>query len=163
MRDAAGELHHLEAALHFAIGVRQDLAVLGGDDRGQFAAVALQQFLQLEHDAGAAQRRGGRPGRPRRGGGRDGLVHFACIGQRDAAGDLAGGRIEHVAEPAAGAGNRLAGDEMADLPHVAFLRVAPVGLGRICLLRQPGAIVAAMQAAANGPIGAGDASPAVGG
>ena len=80
-------------------------------------AVALQQFLQLEHDAGAAQRRGGGPGRPGGGGGGGGLVHLGGVGQRDAAGDLAGRGIEHVAEFAAGAGDRLAGDEMTDVPH----------------------------------------------
>ena len=44
------------------------------------------------------------------------------IGQRDRGGDLAGGGIEHVAELAAGAGDRLAADEMPDLAHGASLR-----------------------------------------
>ena len=39
------------------------------------------------------------------------------VGHRDLGGDLAGGRIEHVAELAAGAGDVLAADEVPDLAH----------------------------------------------
>ena len=46
------------------------------------------------------------------------LLDFRGVGQRDRGDDLAGRGIEHVAELAAGAGDRLAADEMADFPHV---------------------------------------------
>ena len=124
MRNAAGELDHLEAALHLAIGVGQDLAVLPGDDGGEFLAVALQQFLEFEHHAGAAQRRGGSPGGPCGGGGGDGGVDFGGAGQSDASDYLAGGRIVDVAEFAAGAGRWFAADEMPDFLHWPILRVA---------------------------------------
>ena len=39
--DAAGELDDLQAALHLARGVRQHLAVLVGDDRGELLGAAL--------------------------------------------------------------------------------------------------------------------------
>ena len=89
MRDAAGEFDDLETALHLAISVRQDLAVLAGDDLGQFPPIALEQFLELEHDAGAAQRRGVGPGRPGRAGGSDGFVDLGGAGHCNLAGDLA--------------------------------------------------------------------------
>ena len=38
LRNAGGELDHLDAPLHLAGGVRRDLAVFGGDDRGQARA-----------------------------------------------------------------------------------------------------------------------------
>ena len=41
VRDAAGELHHLEAALHLARCVRKHLAVLVGDEAGQLEIVRL--------------------------------------------------------------------------------------------------------------------------
>ena len=106
MRDAAGELHHLEPALYLAVGVRQDLAVFGGDDRGELLAVAFQQFLQLEHDAGTAERRRGRPGRPGGGSRGGGLVNLGRVGERHTGEDLAGGRVEYVSVLATGAWRR---------------------------------------------------------
>ncbi len=46
--NAAGEFDHLQAALHLAVGVGQHFSVLGGDQRGQLLAVAVEQVLQLE-------------------------------------------------------------------------------------------------------------------
>jgi len=43
VRDAAGELDHLDAALHRAHRVGQGLAVLLGDERCNFTLVLLQQ------------------------------------------------------------------------------------------------------------------------
>src|SRR6478736_6406427 len=62
-------------------------------------------------------RRSSGPGGPGGGGGDRGFVHFGCVGERDAAGDLACRGIVHVAEFAAGAGERLPSDEMTDVPH----------------------------------------------
>ena len=59
------------------------------------------------------------------------LLDLGGIGQRDLGDDLAGGRVEHVAEFAAGAGNRLARDEMADVLHDRLPANHGGGLGRI--------------------------------
>jgi hypothetical protein len=56
LRDAAGELDDLEAALNVALGVGDDLAVLGAERVRQLVHVCFDQFLELEHDAGAALR-----------------------------------------------------------------------------------------------------------
>ena len=43
VRNAAGELDDLQAALHGAVGVGQRLAVLGGDDPRELGAVLLER------------------------------------------------------------------------------------------------------------------------
>jgi len=96
MRNAAGEFHYFQTAGDFALRIRQDLAMLGGDDRGQIACVAFQQFLELEHHPRAIQRRGVGPGRECGGGGIDGGADIIGRCQRHASGDLAGGGIEDV-------------------------------------------------------------------
>ena len=53
LRNAAGKFDHLEAANNFAARVRVDLAMLAGDDGGELVEIALEQFLELEHDARA--------------------------------------------------------------------------------------------------------------
>ncbi len=73
--DAAGEFHHLDAARDFAPGVREHLAVLARDQRGQVVVVLVEQFLELEQDARAAQRRRVGPGGERGLGGGDGIGH----------------------------------------------------------------------------------------
>ena len=76
VRDAAGKFHHLDAAGQFAACIRQHLAVLAGDGHRDVIGIGLEQLFELEQDAGAVQRRGGRPpgkGRLRRG---DGGFHF---------------------------------------------------------------------------------------
>ena len=57
VRDAAGELDHLQAAGHLAARVRHDLAVLAGDQTRQLVVIALDQLLELEHYPCATQRR----------------------------------------------------------------------------------------------------------
>ncbi len=54
MRDATGELDHLQTALDVAFGIRKDLAVLAGQQLGQLVHIGLDQTLELEHDAGTA-------------------------------------------------------------------------------------------------------------
>jgi hypothetical protein len=76
MRDAAGELDHLEAALDIALRVRHDLAVLGREHVGQLVHVLFDERLEVEHHAGALLRvlRGPfREGLERR---LDGRAHF---------------------------------------------------------------------------------------
>lgn len=56
MGNTAGELHHLDAALHFAARVGEHLAVLGGDERREVGRPRLEQLAEAEQDAGAAER-----------------------------------------------------------------------------------------------------------
>ena len=56
MRDAAGEFDDFEAALDVALGIGDDLAVLGRQQLRQLVHVLFDQRLELEHDAGAALR-----------------------------------------------------------------------------------------------------------
>src|SRR6266705_381285 len=131
MRDSAGELHHFQAALDRALGVRKHLAVLGGDGERQLVQVALDQLLEAEHHARARDRGSLRPAG-------EGLL---CIGygalglrlrgERHLARKCPGGGIEHVAEAPAFTADMLAADEMGQ-----FLRRRR-GLGT-----QGGAVVA---------------------
>ncbi len=69
VRYAARELDHLEAAGHLAQCVGQDLAVLGGDDRGELPPPLVEQLAEGEQDLGPPGQRRGAPvgeGRPRR-------------------------------------------------------------------------------------------------
>ena len=133
MRDAAGEFHHLEAALDVALGVGEGLAVLGRQQLGEVVVFLLDQLEELEHHAGAPLRIGRRPGRLRRFGIGDGVLDLGMLGERDLGLHLAGIGIEDVAEPPGGALDRLAADEMADLAHESlssgFLRGPGRGLG----------------------------------
>ncbi len=85
MGDAAGEFDHFDAALHFAFGIGQGFAVFGGDGGGDALGVALHQFLEFKHDAGAAQRGGGGPGGPGGVGGGDGGVNLGGAAHGDLA------------------------------------------------------------------------------
>ena len=117
MRDAAGELDHLDAALHVAARVGNGLAVLGGQKLGEVLEVLLHQFEELEHHAGAPLRIGRGPGRLRGFGIGDGVLDLGMLGERDLGLHLAGIGIEDVAEPSGGPLDVLAADEMADLTH----------------------------------------------
>ena len=81
---------------------------------GQFVALAVQQFQELEHHAGAADRRRVGPGREGGLRGGDGGGHLAGVGQRDLARDGAGGRIEDVGAAAALAGDDAPADPVFD-------------------------------------------------
>ena len=96
MRNAAGEFDHLEAALDVALGVGNGLAVLARQQLGELVVVALRQFEELHHHAGAALRIGGAPLDLRRLGVLDRGAHLGLGGQRDLGLDLAGHRLEHV-------------------------------------------------------------------
>ena len=63
MRDAAGELDHLEPALDVALGVGEGLAVLGRQEPREIVVLGLDQLEELEHHARAALRIGGGPAR----------------------------------------------------------------------------------------------------
>ena len=142
VRNAAGELHHLEPALDVALGVDKGLAVLGGEQPREIVVFRLHQLQELEHHAGAALRVGCGPGRLGGGGVGDGLLDLGLAGERDLGLHLAGVRIEHVAGPPGRALDGLAADEMADIAHDFLLRTlirpgpfAPPG-GKRLLTRQ---------------------------
>ena len=121
MGDAAGELDHLKPALDVAPGVGDDLAMLAGQQFGQVVHVRFDQALELEHHAGAALRIGRGPALERRLGGLDRAVDLAGRGQLDAGLNLARVGIEHVAEPARSALERLAVDEVANVAYHASI------------------------------------------
>jgi len=97
--------------------------MLRSHDVGKRIHVLFDQLLETEHDARADQRRRGRPFR--KGFGRDlhGRVDLRLARQGDLGLDLAGRRIEHIAETAAIAGDFLAADKMIDRAHLPHLSV----------------------------------------
>ncbi len=117
MRDAAGELDHLQPALDVALGVREGLAVLRREKPGKIIVFGLDQLEELEHHPRAALRVGRSPGRLRGRRVGDRRLHVGLAGERDLGLHLAGVRIEHVAGASGCAGNLLAADEMADIAH----------------------------------------------
>src|SRR5262249_14765727 len=119
VRNAAGELDHLEAALDVALGVGEGLAVLGGEERRELVVLLLHQLEEPEHDPGAALRIGGGPGGLRGGRVGDRLLDLALAGEGHLGLDLARVGVEHVASASRPALDLLAADEMADLAHPA--------------------------------------------
>ncbi len=97
MRDAAGELDHLDAALHRAHRIGQRLAVLLGDDARELLLVRLQELQEFLHDARAAQRRRVAPLGECRGCRFHRGIDDPGVGKGHAFRHLAGGGIEHLA------------------------------------------------------------------
>ena len=93
MGNAAGELDDFEPPGNGTHGIGVHLAVLGGDDACQGVHVVVQESLELEHDAGPSERRGGGPFRKgfRRGGNR--RVDVRRRGQGHAGREFTGRRI----------------------------------------------------------------------
>jgi hypothetical protein len=81
MRNAAGELHHLDAAGDRALGVRHGLAVFLGEQRRQLVDIAFQQILQAEQHPRASERRCRCPGGKGRLGRRHGGIDFLFRGE----------------------------------------------------------------------------------
>ena len=48
VRNAGGKLDDLQAARHFTSGVVENLAVLGGDDRGEPVGILLEQVAKTK-------------------------------------------------------------------------------------------------------------------
>ena len=120
-RDAARELEVLETPGDLAQGVRGDLAVLRGQQRGDVRPVRLDQVPDPEHDVGALGERGRPPGREGRLGRRDGRVDVRARREVDVLRQTTGGRVVDRTFPARGAGHDPPADPVAD----------PAGLGRI--------------------------------
>ena len=125
LRDAARELDHLDAAHDLALGVGERLAVLGADQVGQLVNLLLEQVLEPEHDARAAQRGDRRPfgqGFPC---GLHRSIDLGGAGERHASRLLADRRIEDVAVTAARAGHAPAAEPVPNvLAHGALTALA---------------------------------------
>ena len=112
MRDAAGELDDLDAALQFAERVGMGLAMLARNLARHLVGVLVQEFGEPEKNRRALG--GGQiaPGRLRLFGVLHRRIDFGHRGQRHRADLLAGGRIEHRSG-AGGSGERaLAADRI---------------------------------------------------
>ncbi len=117
MRNAAGELDDFQSALDVALGVGKGLAVFGGQKPRQIVVLALDQFQELEHDAGAALRIGGGPAGEGGLGVGDGLFDLGFPRQRDLGLHFAGIGVENVAETARRALDLLTANKMTNLTH----------------------------------------------
>ncbi|MNQ33243.1 hypothetical protein D3C85_466680 [compost metagenome] len=95
--DAGSVLDHFQAAEHVALGVRQGLALLGGEQCGQLLDVLADQLLVLEEDPRTCADRGLAPGLEGFGGACHGGVHFLGSGEGHAGQHFLGGRVDHVA------------------------------------------------------------------
>ena len=112
VRGAGGELHHLDAALDVALGIREGLAVFGGQQGGELVHVLVDQVHELEQDPAAALRVHGGPFQLALFRVGDDVADFLGAGQRHLGLDLAGARIVDVAEPAGRAVHPLAANVM---------------------------------------------------
>ena len=117
MRRAEAEFEHLDAALNVALGVGDRLAVLAGENVGEFVGVLDDQLVEFHQHAGAALRIGRRPGRLRRLGVLDRGAHLGGRGERDRAAHRAVHRLKNFGRAARCARDVLAADEMPVLDH----------------------------------------------
>ena len=117
VRDAAGELDDLQAALDIALGVGDHLAMLAGKQLGQVLHIGLDQALEVEHHPGAALGIDQGPGLLGANRGLNREINLGDGGQRDASLHLPGVGIEDVAQKARGTGDRAAVDEVGDVAH----------------------------------------------
>ena len=86
--------------------------MLGGQECGELVHVLVHQVHEFEQDPAAPLRVHGAPFRLGLFGVRDGVSDFFGTGQRHLGLDLAGARIEDIAEPAGGAVYPLSADVM---------------------------------------------------
>jgi len=117
MRDAAGELDDLQTPLDVALGVCDDLAVLGRQQFGQLGHVGLDQALEFEHHPRAALRVGRGPALEGVLGRLDRAVHLIDAGQLHPRLDLTRVGVEHVGEATRRPREGRAVDEMVDVAH----------------------------------------------
>ncbi len=94
MRNSAGEIDDVDAALKFAERVGVGLAVLARDGARDLVGVALQEFLELEERPDALHRRRRAPRCGGGFGGGDRGIQVVSARQRQPRDFLAGRRIE---------------------------------------------------------------------
>ena len=114
MRNAAGEFDHFKPALDVALGIGNGLAVLARQELRELVIVALGQFKEFHHDAGAALRVGVRPLDLRRLGVLDRGANLGLGRQRHLALDVASHRFEDVSGSSRRALDLAAADKMSD-------------------------------------------------
>ena len=117
MRDAAGELDHLEAALNVAFGVRKGLAVLGRQKSRERVKFLLRQVEKLHHDTGTPLWVRRRPSRLCRFSHRNRVFDLGVLGEGDLGLNFTGIGVEYVAEPPRSPLHLFTADEVADLTH----------------------------------------------
>ena len=117
VRGAEGELDHLDAALDVALGVDERLAVLAGEDVGEFLDVLGDELVEFHQHARAALRIGRGPGGLRRLGVEHGRANFGGGGQRDRAAHRSVHRLKHFARAARSSRDALAADEVSVFDH----------------------------------------------
>ncbi len=96
LRHAAGIFDVLDAALEFAHGIVEHLAVLFTDQGADLLSIPFQQCLEAIHDLSALGGRHGAPGGQGIPGGLYRALHDGGIGQWQTAHGLRGSRIEHI-------------------------------------------------------------------
>ena len=131
VRDADGELDHLDAALDVALGIRDGLAVFEGEQFGEFVDVLVDQVDELHHHPGPALRVEGGPLLLRFGRAGDRGVDIGGRRHRRRGLYLPGVRVHHVGRPRRLPGGALAVDEMGNLryhqnPLVYGLTIVPL-------------------------------------
>ena len=141
MRNAGGELDHLDAARDRALGVGERLAVLLRDDLREVLLVRLHQLAKAHQHARAAQRRRRAPGGQRRRRGLHRRVDVGRVAERHVADHLAGGGIGDFAVARRARGHRASADPQRQpfecgqvhlaSSSAAFTRVAVDGRARL--------------------------------
>ncbi|MDI2022947.1 hypothetical protein PJL18_03491 [Paenarthrobacter nicotinovorans] len=114
LRNATSELDDLQATADLALGVREDLAVLGGDQLSEFVHVGGHELTELEQHGGALGQGNVTPGLRGllRGGNR--CVQVSLVGQAQFSRNLAGGRVVHRLGAVALTGGFSAVDEVVN-------------------------------------------------
>src|SRR3989344_1689665 len=112
--DGGGVLDHFQAAEHITFGIRQGLALFGGEQGGQFLDVLADQLLVFEEDPRAGADRGLAPGLEGFLGAGHGGIHFFGGGEWHTSEDFLGGRVDHVTPLGTARFDELAVDEELD-------------------------------------------------
>lgn len=109
--DTARALGDLQTTVHISLGVRENLALLEGDGRGQTVPVLADQLHELKHDLLAGDDAGGAPSWEGGLGAGDGGAELLVGVLRDAGDEVVGGGVVEVDELAGGRGDELVVDE----------------------------------------------------
>jgi hypothetical protein len=121
MRYPAGEFDHFLATADLTERVGDDLAVLAGDDFGQFTLTLVEQLPELEQNRAAPGQRSVPPFRECRNRGVDDRAGVLHAGQRDVTGHLTRRGVGHRRRRAAVAGECLVVEPMRNgLAHDHF-------------------------------------------